>query len=43
MFFIMRLMRRGDHGSGGVLIMVEERMKCRLIRKSKYEFDLGMY
>ena len=36
-FSIMRLMRRGDHGSGGVLIMVEERMKCRLIRKSKYE------
>ena len=32
-FSIMRLMRRGDHGSGGVLIMVEERMKCRLIRK----------
>ena len=36
-FSIMRLMRRGDHGSGGVLIMVEERMKCRLIRKIKNE------
>ena len=27
---------------GGVLIMVEEKMKCRLIRKSRFE-DLGMY
>ena len=36
-FPIMRLMKRGDHGSGGVLIMVEEKMKCRLIRKSRFE------
>ena len=36
-FSVMRLMKKGDHGSGGVTIMVDERLKCRLMRKSKLE------
>ena len=36
-FSVMRLMKRGDRGSGGVTIMVDERVKCRKIRESKLE------
>ena len=30
-------MKRGDHGSGGVTIMVDESLKCREVRRSKNE------
>ena len=36
-FHITRLMKRGDHGSGGVTIMVDESLKCREVRRSKNE------
>ena len=36
-FHTTRLMKRGDHGSGGVSIMVEESLKCRVMRKSELE------
>src|SRR3954470_6125890 len=36
-FHATRLMRRFDHGSGGVTIMVDERLKSRFIKESKME------
>jgi exonuclease III len=36
-FYVTRLMKKGDYGSGGVTIMVDERLKCRQIRMSNLE------
>ena len=36
-FHVTRLMRRFDNGSGGVTIMVDDRLKSRFIRESKWE------
>ena len=36
-FHVTRLMRRFDNGSGGVTIMVDERLKSRFMKESKME------